>query len=122
MYVIENLDVLLTGYRVDKDTVTKSTGGKDLVTSNLDSPASMTADELKMAISVIPELTNRKRLLDGHLQVSSAVLDKIKEREWPLFYGVEQEIIRCAGTSEGERVKQSVFGVLKQDQVKREDN
>ena len=81
----------------------------------------MTADELKVAISVIPELTNRKRLLDGHLQVSSAVLNKIKEREWPLFYGVEQEIIRCAGTSEGERVKQSVFGVLKQDQVKKED-
>lgn len=117
----ENLDALLTSYRADKDTVTKSTGGKDLVASNLDSSGSMTADELKIAISVIPELTNRKRLLDGHLQVSSAVLNKIKEREWPLFYGVEQEIIRCAGTSEMERVKQSVFGVLKQDQVKRED-
>lgn len=51
----------------------------------------MTADELKTAITVLPELTERKRIIDCHLQISTALLEQIKTRDLGNLFHVEQQ-------------------------------
>lgn len=51
----------------------------------------MTADELKTAITVLPELTERKRIIDCHLQISTALLEQIKARDLGNLFHAEQQ-------------------------------
>lgn len=51
----------------------------------------MTADELKVAISVLPELTERKRIIDCHLQMSTSLLEQIKARELGNIFHLGQD-------------------------------
>lgn len=51
----------------------------------------MTADDLKVAISVLPELTERKRIIDNNLQLSTALLEEIKKRNLGDFFRIEQD-------------------------------
>ncbi len=45
---------------------------------------------MKVAINVLPELTERKRLIDTHLQISTALLDAIKTRDLGTLFHLEQ--------------------------------
>lgn len=96
----------------------RSTGVKDfdsLAAGAADVTAStaMTADSLKLAISVVPELTERKRMLDSHLQLSTAILDGLRERDWPVFFNAEQGI--------SELTKPAMLSILRKAGVKAED-
>lgn len=52
----------------------------------------LTPEQLKVAINVLPELTERKRLIDTHLQISTALLDAIKTRDLGNLFHLEQSI------------------------------
>jgi hypothetical protein len=91
--VAENVDLALNKYKADMQQVTRNGGvtsieqvGVDMANNN------MTAEELKFAISVLPELTERKRLIDCHLQLATALLEKIKSRDLGNLFSVEQNI------------------------------
>lgn len=91
--VAENVDAALNKYKADMQQVTRNGGvtsieqvGVDMANNN------MTAEELKFAISVLPELTERKRLIDCHLQLATALLEKIKSRDLGNLFSVEQNI------------------------------
>ena len=74
--VTEAVDSSLSIYKADQEKITK--GGKDL--SNAASEA-LNAEELRLALKVIPELTERKRIIDVHLSICSALLEAIKKRD-----------------------------------------
>lgn len=68
--------------------------GPAIITGSLliDRSSMMTADELKTAITVLPELTERKRIIDCHLQISTALLEQIKARDLGNIFHVEQQL------------------------------
>lgn len=46
-------------------------------------------DALTRAAQLVPELTERKRLLDQHTGICTALLDQIKSRELDNFFSLE---------------------------------
>lgn len=91
--VAENVDGALNKYKADMQQVTRSSGVKnldDLKSSDLGSILS--PEELKVAINVLPELTERKRLIDMHLQMATALLDQIRDRDLGNLFLVEQQL------------------------------
>lgn len=91
--VAENVDAALNQYKLDSQQISRgvalSQGGLE---EQLNKSADiMSADELKMAIKVIPELTERKRIIDCHLQISTALLREIQCRNLGDFFHIEQD-------------------------------
>ena len=82
------LDTSLQQYRQEHQQITRKTGGKDLSDAN-----SLTAEELKLAINVVPELTRRKRTIDNHIQLSSQILAELQKRHWELLHAPEHEFL-----------------------------
>lgn len=52
----------------------------------------MSAEQLKVAFGVLPELTARKQMIDMHIFISTALLDEIKRRDLGNFYMLEQSV------------------------------
>ena len=50
-------------------------------------------DALTRAAQLVPELTERKRLLDQHTGICTVLLDKIKSRELDNFFSLESAIV-----------------------------
>lgn len=92
--VAENVDAALNKYKADMQQVTRQ-GGSIANLHNVadlnNASSTMTADELKVAISVLPELTERKRIIDCHLQMSTSLLEQIKARELGNIFHLEQD-------------------------------
>ena len=100
--VAEAVESSLKLYKTDYDRVLQTTPGmtEDLMKAAGDSgPAqssTLTPEQLKIAINVLPELTERKRLIDTHLHISTALLDSVKTRDLGTLFNIEQEIIIAA--------------------------
>lgn len=91
--VAENVDAALNQYKNDMQQITRNHGGLQNVEDvNQLAGTTMTADDLKVAISVLPELTERKRIIDSHLQMSTALLDQIKTRDLGNLFHLEQAL------------------------------
>lgn len=90
--VAENVDTALNKYKTDMQQVTRSSGVKSIDDLKADHGATLTAEELKVAINVLPELTERKRLIDCHLQLASALLDQIRDRDLGNLFMMEQQL------------------------------
>lgn len=92
--VAENVDAALSRYKADMQQVTRSTGGPSHL-EDLTAPsaaATLTPEELRLAISVLPELTERKRLIDSHLTLATALLEEIKARDLGGLFLAEQQL------------------------------
>lgn len=63
-----------------------------------------TANKLAAAISSIPELTKKKRMIDLHTNIATALLDQIKDRGLDGYFQVEEELLLRPGTFDVERV------------------
>ncbi|KAI9000221.1 Sec1-like protein [Gaertneriomyces semiglobifer] len=90
--VAEDVDVEINKYKQDVNEVTKSCGVSSLEEVNMSDFTG--AKGLQAAISKLPELTERKRLLDMHMSIATNLLRAIQERQLDLLFAMEESVTK----------------------------
>ncbi|KAJ3158259.1 Vesicle trafficking between the ER and Golgi [Geranomyces michiganensis] len=102
--VAEDVDVEINKYKADVDQVTRSCGVsslEDVDPNEYDSGAK----GLTTAISKLPELTERKRLLDMHMSIATGLLKTIQQRHLDQFFAMEESISKQTKTTISEALR-----------------
>ncbi|KAB5525708.1 Sec1-like protein [Coniochaeta sp. 2T2.1] len=90
--VAEDIDAELTRYKEDVAAITKKTGVTDL--DDLQNDTSASAQHLKAAITLLPELRERKATLDMHMNILAALLNGIKNRQLDNYFQIEENVTK----------------------------
>lgn len=105
--VAEAVEGALQAYKDEVAELNRSAGAVgdtaiDPMTADVGDEA--TADKLAAAISSIPELTKKKRMIDLHTNIATALLDQIKDRGLDGYFQVEEELLSRPSNFDVERV------------------
>lgn len=100
--VAEAVEGALQAYQKEVAELNKSAGavGDDGLENN-DASA---AGKLAAAVSNIPGLAKKKRTIDLHTNIATAILDEIKERGLDGYFQVEEELLTRPGNFSVERI------------------
>ncbi|KAI8672875.1 hypothetical protein LRP88_02602 [Fusarium phalaenopsidis] len=103
--VAEDIDAELTKYKEDTASITKKTGVTDL--EDLQNDTSASAQHLKAAITLLPEMRERKGILDMHMNILAALLTGIKDRQLDNYFQLEEGIVK--------QTKAQIMEIIKDD-------
>jgi len=87
---IAEVDTLTKQYKKDMEEMNQRTA----VDAGLQDANTDATLDLGAAMSLLPEMQDRKRRLDTHTDVGVAILNKVKEREIHSFHKLEKEILK----------------------------
>ncbi|KAI8616303.1 Sec1-like protein [Chytriomyces sp. MP71] len=104
--VADDVNGEITRYKKDADEVTRMNGGVALDPMDPNS----NAEVLKNALTQLPELADRKRALDIHMNIATALFGIINERKLDAFFAQEEAI--------GKQNKVTVLETLKDTEKK----
>ena len=90
--VAENIDTDLTKYKEEANEITKKTGASSI--EDLENDTSSSAHHLKAVVTQLPELRERKAILDMHMNIATALLKAIKDRQLDKLYEIEENITK----------------------------
>lgn len=93
--VAEAIQEELDSYRAQEDEVKKLKAAMGLEGED-DSAISMLSDntaKLTSAVSSLPELLEKKRLIDMHTNIATALLEHIKERKLDVYFETEEKMM-----------------------------
>ncbi|KAK2625024.1 hypothetical protein QTJ16_005393 [Diplocarpon rosae] len=90
--VAEDIDAELSRYKDDANEITKKTGASSI--EDLQNDTSASAQHLKAAITLLPELRERKAILDMHMNILAALLTGIKNRQLDNYFQMEESVTK----------------------------
>ncbi|WOK92848.1 SEC1 family transport protein SLY1 [Canna indica] len=90
--VAEEIETQLSKYKQDVDDVNRRTGGKDGVEFDGTDLIGNTK-HLMNAVNSLPELTERKKMIDKHTNIATVLLGEIKERSLDAYCTLENDML-----------------------------
>lgn len=90
--VAEEIETQLSKYKQDVDEVNRRTGGNDGVEFDGTDLIGNTK-HLMNAVNSLPELTERKKLIDKHTNIATVLLGEIKERSLDAYCTLENDML-----------------------------
>ncbi|KAI0133940.1 Sec1-like protein [Xylariales sp. AK1849] len=106
--VAEDIDAELTRYKDDAAEITKKTGASSI--EDLQNDTSASAQHLKAAITLLPELRERKAILDMHMNILAALLTGIKNRQLDNYFQMEENVMKQTKAQVLEAIKDDAKG------------
>lgn len=98
--VAEEIDAQLNKYKRDVEEVNRRTGGDEAQFDGTDLIGN--TKHLMNAVNSLPELTERKQVIDKHTNIATALLGEIKERALNEFAEKENEMMIRGGIDRSE--------------------
>ncbi|KAI1499896.1 sec1 protein [Biscogniauxia marginata] len=114
--VAEDIDAELSRYKEDAAEITKKTGASSI--EDLQNDTSASAQHLKAAITLLPELRERKAVLDMHMNILAALLTGIKNRQLDNYFQTEEDVMKQTKSQILEIIKDEAKGTDPLDKLR----
>jgi len=114
--VAEDIDKELTRYKDEVSGMTKQARVSSL--DDLGSDVSLSAQTLKATLTQLPELQERKRIIDMHMNIATALLQGINNRKLDGYYQTEENIMKFTKAQMFEHIANAEYGHEPRDRLR----